>query len=677
MRKISWLVVVSLMVCAVAAAQGVRRASSTRRLLAQGHKQAMPLRARQEFDREEARRRAEEVHAWLMSERVAKGLESPLEVTLSAAELEEIEVGAGESYAAQPARRVVGVNKGVLVEFAGDDVRWGAMEKTDDGGRVWTAAVRSANAYGLRLHFNLFWLPEDAELYVFNDSGEAFGPYTGTGPHDTGEFWSQLVTGEEIFVQLRIRGKAGNRTLRNTYFDVVGVGHVGTRFGAKINQSFAKDFCSYNEPCVENVECVNANSAVNDARNAVAQIQFVDGSRVYACSGGLVNNTSNDGTPYFLTANHCLSSDSVASTLEAFFQWSVPCGETCPAEGMDPIGVPRTIGATVVRSSPIGDYTLLELSQPAPAGSTFLGWTTESVAFSNRAMLYRISHPSSAPQAYSSHRVDTKAIQCGSWPRGQRIYSRNVVGATEGGSSGSPVVNRDGQLVGQLSGVCGYNPLDTCDSSMNATVDGAFASYFDDVAPWLDPPPGGCFDVDGDGHEAASCGGDDCDDSNALVYPGAEEACNNDVDDNCNGLVDEGCLVCDVDGDGFDSFDCGGADCDDLDPNSYPGASEICGDGVDNNCDGQADENCTECDVDGDGFMAELAECAGNDCDDSDSSVNPGVAEICENLLDDDCDGAVDGDDSDCATCAEKMQPCENDAECCSGICHPKQKRCK
>jgi hypothetical protein len=690
MRKISCVMLVSVMLCAVAGAGVPRRVSPVRQTPGEPtgestgpsseHDEVGTLRTPQNGDRNEARRRAEEVHAWLMAEQVAQGLDDPLSVTLSDAELAEIESGSCEGCAEEPMRQRVGVAKGVLVEFAGDDVRWGKMKKTEDGGRVWSAAVRSSNAFGLRLHFDLFWLPEDTELYVFNEGGEVFGPYTGAGPLDTGEFWSQMVTGEEIYVQLRIHGKAGNSRLRQTYFDVVGVGHVGTRFGEKTAaSSVEKSFCSFNEACVENVECVSASSAVDDARNAVAHIQFVDGIYLYACTGGLVNNTSNDRTPYFMTANHCLSTDSVASTMEAFFQWSVACGSSCPTQWMDPVGVPRTSGASVMNTNPTSDYTLLRLDQPAPSGSAFLGWTTVPVASTHDAMLYRISHPSAAPQAYSVHRVDSSAPQCWEWPRGQWIYSRDVVGATEGGSSGSPVVNAAGQLVGQLSGACGYNVNDSCDAIQNATVDGAFASYYDEVAPWLDPagpPPESCQDEDGDGYQNAACGGDDCDDNNPAVHPGGEEVCGNGVDENCDG-ADEACTNCDFDNDGFESFDCDGTDCDDFDPNVNPIASEICGDGIDNNCNGPADEECEQCDVDGDGFMAELLACAGNDCDDTNASVNPGAAEDCNNHQDDDCDGAVDSDDSDCATCTAKREPCTTDEECCSGKCHPKQLWCK
>jgi hypothetical protein len=88
--------------------------------------------------------------------------------------------------------------------------------------------------------------------------------------------------------------------------------------------------------------------------------------------------------------------------------------------------------------------------------------------------------------------VDAFTGTCRSWPRGNRIYSRDEIGATEGGSSGSPVVNDAGQVVGQLSGACGTNLSNKCDADNNATVDGAFAAYFSTVAPWLDPGPGSC-----------------------------------------------------------------------------------------------------------------------------------------------------------------------------------------
>jgi PKD repeat protein len=201
-----------------------------------------------------------------------------------------------------------------------------------------------------------------------------------------------------------------------------------------------------------------------------------------------VASASSPGTPYFLTANHCISRGREASSMEAYFRYrSTTACESSPTGCSGPGSSPRTRGATILSTNKTGDYTLLRLSESAPTGSFFLGWSTTAVANTNNTALYRLSHPAGAPQAYSTHVVDTAKVTCGSWPRGNWIYSRDTYGATEGGSSGSPVLNGSAQIVGQLSGACGFNVSDNCDRDSNATVDGAFANYYPAVAPYLGP----------------------------------------------------------------------------------------------------------------------------------------------------------------------------------------------
>jgi hypothetical protein len=162
----------------------------------------------------------------------------------------------------------------------------------------------------------------------------------------------------------------------------------------------------------------------------------------------------------------------------------------------------------------------------------------------------------------------------------------------------------------------------------------------------LSPPSWGAkpVDNDGDGFDSRN----DCNDSNPAVYPGASEICGNNIDDNCDGTADESCTACtDADGDGYSAEGdaCGLVDCDDTDSAVYPGAPEICNNSIDNNCDGFTDESCTACtDADSDNYYAEAA-CGPQgqalDCNDAITSINPGAIEVC-NGLDDDCDGQVD-----------------------------------
>jgi V8-like Glu-specific endopeptidase len=223
----------------------------------------------------------------------------------------------------------------------------------------------------------------------------------------------------------------------------------------------------------------------NPAKLATAKMEWVQGPYIYTCTGGLISDNNPSQGNFFLTANHCLSSSKTAKNVSFYWRFATSsCNGTCPADGGWPY---VTTGATVAASGRRGDFTLLQLTANPPAGSVFLGWTSAPVANTNNAALYRISNPNFGPQVYSLHNVDTSTGTCQGWPRGERIYSRDITGATDGGSSGSPVLNASSQIVGQLTGACGFNVNDPCDSESNATVDGALAYYYSIVQPFLNP----------------------------------------------------------------------------------------------------------------------------------------------------------------------------------------------
>jgi hypothetical protein len=240
--------------------------------------------------------------------------------------------------------------------------------------------------------------------------------------------------------------------------------------------------------------------------------------------------------------------------------------------------------------------------------------------------------------------------------------------------------------------------IEVCDEKDN-NCDG-----FTDYNP-NDTPVFGCknyyYDADGDGYGSkmykclchpegyfTADNPNDCNDGNALINPGAKEVCGNQIDENCNQMVNEdmaiGCskYYKDNDGDGYgdpESMKClcyaegdyiikNGNDCNDNNKFVHPDAPELCGNGLDDDCDGnQNDPGATNCqwfylDEDADGWGIEgngMCLCYGEnfytakkqgDCKDNDENVNPGLPEKC-NGFDDNCDNKIDGYDAiDCIT---------------------------
>lgn len=174
-----------------------------------------------------------------------------------------------------------------------------------------------------------------------------------------------------------------------------------------------------------------------------------------------------------------------------------------------------------------------------------------------------------------------------------------------------------------------------------------YSTFGHNVTLWENLYLGLCGDADGDGHDDDTCGGDDCDDSNRAVYPGAAEVVADSIDQDCDTV--DSCYN-DSDGDNYgtstvidgSSLNCTtgrgapvSTDCDDADSSVYPGATEIPYDGIDNDCYGG-----DLTDVDGDGYDSDTVS-GGTDCDDSDATVHPRATQGADGV-DDDCDGTVD-----------------------------------
>ena len=220
---------------------------------------------------------------------------------------------------------------------------------------------------------------------------------------------------------------------------------------------------------------------------------------------------------------------------------------------------------------------------------------------------------------------------------------------------------------------------DEADNDCDGEVDEDSAA---DAATWH-------ADNDGDGYGGSSTtvacdqpsgfadNGDDCNDASADANPGEAEVCD-ELDNDCDGSTDEDVTTtyyADDDGDSYGNtaktveacstpsgYVTDDTDCDDLDATSNPGASEVC-DEADNDCDGSTDEGVTttyyaDDDGDGHGDPSDSSEACSapsghvltdTDCDDTDATVSPNGAEVCDEA-DNDCDGSVDEDALDAET---------------------------
>ena len=355
---------------------------------------------------------------------------------------------------------------------------------TADGGFAWAVPVVSAGAGAVRVHIESMSLPAGAELYFYSRMGEAFGPYRSAGPNGNGDFWTDAVFGTEGILQIHVAGPGRSADLARIALSVTEVGVIMPRFAGGFTPEVGP--CG-NADCIVDTQCDNSSQG-NTLENAVAKMEWAQGAYIYTCTGGLLTDTNPAQNNFFLTANHCVKANNAASNVQFYWKFKTTgCNGTCPNNNGWPY---KTMGATVSATGKKGDFTLLHLNADPPAGSVTLGWTSAPIANTNGAVLHRVSNPDFGPQVYSQHAVDTAVGTCGGWPRGNWVYSRDTVGAIDGGSSGSPIVNASVQVVGQLSGTCGSNASAVCESGpgeANATVDGAFAAYFATVQPILAP----------------------------------------------------------------------------------------------------------------------------------------------------------------------------------------------
>lgn len=322
----------------------------------------------------------------------------------------------------------------------------GNWENLPNGGRIWRMEIKAPGAITMNFLLKDLTIPDGAQLY-FHDAANTnrVGAYTSRNNREDGLLGTELVFGDDVIVEYY----EPSTVVGQGFFTIENVIH-GYRTLDAVQDNLLKALNS-SGACNIDVNCPLGDIWWNQIRS-VAMI-VVNGNG--ACTGALINNTCDDGTPYFLTANHCLGGGTGNWAFR--FNWQSPEGtESCATSPNSSTSTfdETANGATVLVSGSQADHALLQIDNMTEAdavtyGAFYAGWNSND-AEAGVTSAIGIHHPSG----------DVKKICAeNDAPYHQTAGGASVwyideweEGVTEPGSSGSPLFDQEGRIIGQLYG---------------------------------------------------------------------------------------------------------------------------------------------------------------------------------------------------------------------------------
>ncbi len=368
----------------------------------------------------------------------------------------------------------------------------GTWTTLPSGQRIWRLRISSKGAEALVLNFNEFYLPLEAKMFVYSiDKKQVIGAFTSKNNKEDHTFATRMVLSDDIIIELDLPTKmVGNYDL-----SIFNVGYI-----YRNTETFLWKGPKPAGSCEVNVNCSPEGDDWQDEKRGVARILLKAGSQYGYCSGTLINNTRNDCTPYFLSASHCAeeSNDDDFAYWTFYFNYeAATCSGTTGPDDQTVVGCEK-IAQALNNAGTTSDMLLLKFTSSVPESYNpyFNGWDRNSTIPSNAVGIHhpagdikKISYGYNISNYYNTH---------------MKIYweeTQNGHGVTEGGSSGSPLFDKNsGLVIGTLTG-----GTSGCDNLTGYDIYGRVYFHWDQngstndvqLKPWLDPDNTGVTSLQG------------------------------------------------------------------------------------------------------------------------------------------------------------------------------------
>lgn len=358
----------------------------------------------------------------------------------------------------------------------------GTWERLDDSTLMWRLRVISQDATSINLAFERFTLPESGVLSISTTDGSSeIRPFTADDNNRDNQLWTPPVPGDDILIEIQIDERDRDFIEQSIALTRINVGYRGFYDFAAPNRSGS---CNYDVACSE----------ADEWRDEIPGIAAISTGGSLFCTGFMVNNVRQDGTPLFMTANHCGINSGNAASLVAYWNYEddFSANLDCPGSASETGTLNQfTTGSTFRASYADSDFTIVELnSVPDESfGVAYCGWDARD-QITNCSVA--IHHPSTDAKRWS---IDYDDSEIYGYNQPGSTHIRIVdwdLGTTEPGSSGSPLFDcTTHRVVGQLHG--GYA---ACGNDSEDWYGRMAVSWNNGLSEVLDPDGTGALFVD-------------------------------------------------------------------------------------------------------------------------------------------------------------------------------------